>query len=277
MQDELLQLKRLDVWELVPLPDNIKPFTLKWLFENKLDEENLVIRNKTRLVVRGYHQKKGIYFEESFTLLARMETIRIFLAHVAHKSFIVFQMDVKIAFLHGSLKEDVYMCQPEGFIDANHPSHVYKMKKALFGLKQTLKACFSDADHAGCQDSFKSTSGDTQFLGEELGELFGENENFQCVSNDFSNTLTDLSNGLMDTTIRRYLPRDTPIDRVEVLRLEEIDSDCEDLQLHTTSNFKANHVDAYDSDCGDEATTSAIFMAIVSPKGSINKDTVGLT
>nr|GEY28905.1 retrovirus-related Pol polyprotein from transposon TNT 1-94 [Tanacetum cinerariifolium] len=91
---------------------------------------------KSRLVVRGYRQEEGIDFEESFAPVARMEAIRIFLAYDAHKSFSVFQMDVKTAFLHGSLKEDVYVCQPEGFIDADHPSHVYKLKKALYGLKQ---------------------------------------------------------------------------------------------------------------------------------------------
>nr|GFC92373.1 retrovirus-related Pol polyprotein from transposon TNT 1-94 [Tanacetum cinerariifolium] len=86
--------------------------------------------------MRGYRQEEGLDFEESFTPVARMEAIRIFLAYAAHKSFTVFQMDVKTAFLHGSLKEDVYVCQPEGFIDADHPSHVYKLKKALYGLKQ---------------------------------------------------------------------------------------------------------------------------------------------
>ncbi|GJR53263.1 retrovirus-related pol polyprotein from transposon TNT 1-94 [Tanacetum coccineum] len=95
-----------------------------------------------------------------------MEAIRIFLAYAAHKSFTVFQMDVKTAFLHGTLKEDVYVCQPEGFIDADHPSHVYKLKKALYGLKQAPRAC--DADYAGCKDTFKSTSGGAQFLGEKL-------------------------------------------------------------------------------------------------------------
>ncbi|GJY71184.1 putative ribonuclease H-like domain-containing protein [Tanacetum coccineum] len=136
MQEELLQFKRLDVWELVPLSNNIKPLTLKWLFKNKHDEENTIIRNKTRLVVRGYRQDEGIDFEESFALVAKMKAIKIFLAYVAHKSFIVFQMDVKIVFLDGSLKEDVYVCQLEGFIDADHPSHVYKLNKALYGLKQ---------------------------------------------------------------------------------------------------------------------------------------------
>nr|GFB58299.1 retrovirus-related Pol polyprotein from transposon TNT 1-94 [Tanacetum cinerariifolium] len=125
---------------LVSAPDNISPLTLKWLFKNKHDEEQTVIRNKSRLVVRGYRQEEGIDFEESFALVARMEAIRIFLAYAAHKSFTVFQMDVKTAFLHGSLKEDVYVCQPKGFIDADHPSHAYQLKKALYGLKQAPRA-----------------------------------------------------------------------------------------------------------------------------------------
>nr|GEW92606.1 hypothetical protein [Tanacetum cinerariifolium] len=127
MQEELHQFIKFDVWELVPSPDGIKPLTLKWLFKNKHDEENTVIRNKTRLVVRGYRKEEGIDFEESFALVARMEAIRIFLAYAAHKGFTVYQMNVKTAFLHGSLKEDVYVCQPKGFIDANYPSHVYKL------------------------------------------------------------------------------------------------------------------------------------------------------
>nr|GEV10221.1 retrovirus-related Pol polyprotein from transposon TNT 1-94 [Tanacetum cinerariifolium] len=140
MQEELHQFIRLDVWELVPLPDGIKPLTLKWLFKNKHDEENMVIRNKTRLVVRGYRKEEGIDFKESFAPVAQMEAIRIYLAYVAHKGFTVYQMDVKTAFLHSSLKEDVYVCQPEGFIDVDHPSHVYKLKKALYGLKKAPRA-----------------------------------------------------------------------------------------------------------------------------------------
>nr|GEZ14270.1 copia protein [Tanacetum cinerariifolium] len=96
----------------------------------------------SRLVVRGYRQEEGIDFKESFALVARMEAIKIFLAFAAHKSFTVFQIDVKTAFLHGSLKEDVYVCQPEGFIDVDHPSHVYKLKKALYGLKQAPRAWY---------------------------------------------------------------------------------------------------------------------------------------
>nr|GFC03778.1 retrovirus-related Pol polyprotein from transposon TNT 1-94 [Tanacetum cinerariifolium] len=127
IQEELLQFKRIDVWVLVPIPDNISPLSLKWIFKNKHDEEQTVIRNKSR-----YRQEEGLDIEESFAPVARMEAIWIFLAYVAHKSFTVFQMDVKTAFLHGSLIEDMYVCQPEGFIDADHPSHVYKLKKALY-------------------------------------------------------------------------------------------------------------------------------------------------
>nr|GFC32759.1 retrovirus-related Pol polyprotein from transposon TNT 1-94 [Tanacetum cinerariifolium] len=139
----------------VPTPDNISPLTLKWIFKNKHDEEQTVNRNKSRLVVRGYRQEEGLDFEESFAPVARMEAIRIFLAYAAHKSFIVFQMDVKTAFLHGSLKEDVYVvCQPEGFIDVDHPSHVYKLKKALYGLKQAPRAWYDELSMFKLQNNF---------------------------------------------------------------------------------------------------------------------------
>nr|GFB02030.1 integrase, catalytic region, zinc finger, CCHC-type, peptidase aspartic, catalytic [Tanacetum cinerariifolium] len=90
MQEEVLQFKRLGVWVLVPALDIHTPLTLKWLFKNKPDEENIVIRNKSRLVVRGYCQEEGIDFKESFALVAKMEAIRIFLAYAAHKSFTMF-------------------------------------------------------------------------------------------------------------------------------------------------------------------------------------------
>nr|GEW36541.1 retrovirus-related Pol polyprotein from transposon TNT 1-94 [Tanacetum cinerariifolium] len=165
MQEELLQFKRMDVWVLVPIPDNISPLTLKWIFKNKHDEEQTVIRNKSRLVVRGYRQEEGLDFEESFAPVVRMEAIRIFLAYAAHKSFTVFQMDVKTAFLHGSLKEDVYVCQPEGFIDADHPSHVYKLKKALYGLKQAPRAWYDELSTFLLQNHFiKGTIDPTLFI-----------------------------------------------------------------------------------------------------------------
>nr|GEX80158.1 retrovirus-related Pol polyprotein from transposon TNT 1-94 [Tanacetum cinerariifolium] len=161
----LLQFKRLDVWVLVPTPNNISPLTLKWLFKNKHDKEQTGIRNKSRLVVRGYLQEEGINFEESFASIARMEAIRIFLAYAAHKSFSVFQMDVKIAFLHGSLKKDVYVCQPEGFIDADHPRYVYKLKKALYRLKQAPRAWYDELSTFLQQNHFfKGTIDPTLFI-----------------------------------------------------------------------------------------------------------------
>nr|GFA11015.1 retrovirus-related Pol polyprotein from transposon TNT 1-94 [Tanacetum cinerariifolium] len=172
MKEELLQFKRLDVWVLVSAPDNISPLTLKWLFKNKHDEEQTVIRNKSRLVVRGYRQEEGIDFEESFAPVSRMEAIRIFLAYAAHKSFTVFQMDVKTAFLHGSLKEDVYVCQPEGFIDADHPSHVYKLKKALYGLKQAPQAWYDKLSTFILQNHFiNGTIDPTLFIRRFLDDI----------------------------------------------------------------------------------------------------------
>nr|GFA13849.1 hypothetical protein [Tanacetum cinerariifolium] len=160
-----LTFKRHDVWVLVRAPDNISSLTLKWLFKNKHDEEQTVIRNKSRLVVRGYRQEEGIDFEESFAPVARMEAIRIFLAYATHKSFSVFQMDVKTAFLHGSLKEEMYVCQPEGFIDADHPSHVYKLKKALYGLKQAPRAWYDELSTFLLQNHFfKGTIDPTLFI-----------------------------------------------------------------------------------------------------------------
>nr|GEY50107.1 retrovirus-related Pol polyprotein from transposon TNT 1-94 [Tanacetum cinerariifolium] len=172
MQEKLLQFKRLDVWVLVPTLDNISRLTLKWLFKNKHDEEKTVIQNKSRLVVRGYRQEGGIYFEESFAPVARMEAIRIYLALAAHKSFTVFQMDVKTAFLHGTLKEDVYVCQPEGFIDVDHPSHVYKLKKALYGLKQAPRAWYEELSTFLLYNHFfKGTIDPTLFIRRFVGDI----------------------------------------------------------------------------------------------------------
>nr|GEZ23212.1 integrase, catalytic region, zinc finger, CCHC-type, peptidase aspartic, catalytic [Tanacetum cinerariifolium] len=131
----------------------------------KPSEEQTVIRNKSRLIVRGYRQEEGIDFEESFAPVAGMEAIRIFLAYAAHKSFTVFQMDVKTAFLHGSLKEDMYVCQPEDFIDADHPSHVYKLKNSLYGLKQAPMAWYNELSKFLLQNHFfKGTIDPTLFI-----------------------------------------------------------------------------------------------------------------
>ncbi|GJV01254.1 retrovirus-related pol polyprotein from transposon TNT 1-94 [Tanacetum coccineum] len=117
MQDELHQFKRLDVWELVPRPDGKNIIAVKWLWKNKNDAENIVIRNKSRLVAKGYKHEEGIDFEESFAPVARLEATRMFVAFAAHKNITIFHMDVKTAFLNGPLKEEVYVSQPDRFVD----------------------------------------------------------------------------------------------------------------------------------------------------------------
>ncbi|GJQ96190.1 retrovirus-related pol polyprotein from transposon TNT 1-94 [Tanacetum coccineum] len=144
MQDELHQFDRLKVWELVDKPFGKMIIKLKWLWKNKKDEDQTVIRNKARLVAKGYAQEEGIDFEESFAPVARLEAVRIFVAHAAHKSFPIYQMDVKTAFLNGPLKEEVYVAQPEGFVDPDHPEKVYLLRKALYGLKQAPRAWYDE-------------------------------------------------------------------------------------------------------------------------------------
>ncbi|GJT39884.1 retrovirus-related pol polyprotein from transposon TNT 1-94 [Tanacetum coccineum] len=115
---------------------------LKWLWKNKCDVENIVVRNKNHLVAKGYRQEEGIDFEESFTPVARLEAVRMFIGYAAHKNITIFQMDVKTAFLNGPLKEEVYVSQPKGFIEPEFPDHVYSLKKALYGLKQAPHAWY---------------------------------------------------------------------------------------------------------------------------------------
>ncbi|GJX14164.1 retrovirus-related pol polyprotein from transposon TNT 1-94 [Tanacetum coccineum] len=142
MQEELNEFERLRVWELVPRPDKVMVITLKWIYKVKLDELGGILKNKARLVARGYRQEEGIDFEESFAPVARLEAIRIFLAFAAHMNMVVYQMDVKTAFLNGNLWEEVYVSQSDGFVDPDNPNHVYKLKKALYGLKQAPRAWY---------------------------------------------------------------------------------------------------------------------------------------
>ncbi|GKC97588.1 retrovirus-related pol polyprotein from transposon TNT 1-94, partial [Tanacetum coccineum] len=113
-------------------------------FDRLQDEDQTVIRNKARLVAKGYAQEEGIDFEESFAPVARLEAVRIFVAYAAHKSFPIYQMDVKTAFLNGPLKEEVYVAQPDGFVDPDHPDKVYRLRKALYGLKQAPRAWYDE-------------------------------------------------------------------------------------------------------------------------------------
>ncbi|GJW15695.1 retrovirus-related pol polyprotein from transposon TNT 1-94 [Tanacetum coccineum] len=136
MQEEIHEFEQLEVWELVPRPDKAMIISLKWIFNVKLDEYGGVLKNKARLVAKGYRQEEGIDFEESFAPVTHIESKGIFLAYTSHKNMVVFQMDVKTTFLNEILNEEVYVSQPKGFVNQDHPNHVFRLKKSLYGLKQ---------------------------------------------------------------------------------------------------------------------------------------------
>ncbi|GKC59212.1 putative ribonuclease H-like domain-containing protein [Tanacetum coccineum] len=138
MQEELLQFKLQQVWILVDLPIGKRAIRIKWVFKNKKYERGIVIRNKARLVAQGHRQEEGIDYEEVFAPVARIEAIRLFLAYASFMGFLVYQMDVNIAFLYGTIEEEFYVTQPPGFKDPDHPDKVYKVVKALYGLHQAL-------------------------------------------------------------------------------------------------------------------------------------------
>ncbi|GKF25726.1 retrovirus-related pol polyprotein from transposon TNT 1-94 [Tanacetum coccineum] len=125
---------------MVDLPNGKTLIGTKWVYRNKKDERGIAIKNKARLVVQGYIQEEGIDYDEVFALVARIEAIRLFLAYASFKDSVVYQMDVKSAFLYSKIEEEVYVYQPPGFEDPDFPDRVYKVEKALYGLHQALRA-----------------------------------------------------------------------------------------------------------------------------------------
>ncbi|GKA43848.1 ribonuclease H-like domain, reverse transcriptase, RNA-dependent DNA polymerase [Tanacetum coccineum] len=140
MKVELDSINRNNTWELTTLPKGHKAIGLKWVFKTKKDANGNIVKHKARLVAKGYIQEHGIDFEEVFAPVARMETIRLLLAIAANNKWEVHHLDVKSAFLHGDLKEEVYVTQPEGFIKKQDQGKVYRLIKALYGLKQAPRA-----------------------------------------------------------------------------------------------------------------------------------------
>jgi len=135
MHEELNQFARNEVWTLVPKTSGMNVIGTKWVFKNKLDEHGVIVRNKARLVAKGYNQEEGIDYGETYVRVARFEAVRLLLAYTSMNRFKLHQMDVKSAFLNGYIDEEVYVSQPQGFEDHKHPNHVFKLKKALYGLK----------------------------------------------------------------------------------------------------------------------------------------------
>ena len=142
MHDELEQFERNKVWSLVPCPKHQNVIGTKWIFKNKLNEEWKIFLNKARLVAQGYVQEEGIDYEETYAPVARLDVIRLLLSFACANDFLLFQMDVKSAFLNGIIKEEVYVEQPPGFENDEHPNRLFRLHKALYGLKQAPRALY---------------------------------------------------------------------------------------------------------------------------------------
>ncbi|GJT73937.1 putative ribonuclease H-like domain-containing protein [Tanacetum coccineum] len=185
MQDELLQFKLQKVWTLVDLPNGKRAIGTKWVYRNKKDERGIVIKNKARLVAQGYTQEEGIDYDEFFSPVARIEAIRLFLAYASFKDFVVYQMDVKSAFLYGKNEEEVYVCQPPGFEDPDFPDRVYKVEMALYGLHQAPRAWYETLSTYLLDNGFKRGKIDkTLFIRRDKGLQVKQKEDGIFISQD---------------------------------------------------------------------------------------------
>ena len=142
MREEMLAIDRNNTWELEIPPPNCRPIGLKWIFKLKKNSQGEVIKHKARLVVKGYSQRKGIYYEEVYALVVRFETIRILIALAALKGWQIHHLDVKSAFLNGEINEVIHVKKPEGFLVKGKDGHVLRLKKVLYGLKQAPRAWY---------------------------------------------------------------------------------------------------------------------------------------
>nr|GEZ49955.1 retrovirus-related Pol polyprotein from transposon TNT 1-94 [Tanacetum cinerariifolium] len=143
MQEEMQQFYNQQVWKLVPLPDGKFAIGTKWILKNKRDARDIMVRNKARLVAQGHRQEEGIDYDEVFAPIARIEAIRLFLSFALYMGFMVYQIDVKSAFLYWEIEKEVYVTQPKGFEDPHNPKHVYRVVKALYGLHQAPRAWYA--------------------------------------------------------------------------------------------------------------------------------------
>lgn len=142
MQEEVDALHKNDTWELVPKPTNVVPITCKWVYKKKLKMDGSVDRFKARLVARGFVQQYGLDYEETFSPVAKMVTVRTTISLAAFKDWKLWQLDVKNALFYSELDREVFMDQPQGFISIQYPDYVCRLKKALYGLKQAPRAWY---------------------------------------------------------------------------------------------------------------------------------------
>ena len=140
MNAEMQSMHDNQVWNLVNAPDNAKIVGCKWVFKKKTDMDGNVHTYKARLVAKGFTQTHGVDYDETFSPVAMLKSIRILVAIAAYYDYEIWQMDVKTAFLNGNLEEDVYMSQPEGFVHPEYPNKVCKLQRSIYGLKQASRS-----------------------------------------------------------------------------------------------------------------------------------------
>jgi len=163
MEEELLALKENDTCDIVSCPSNVRPIGCKWVYSIKLHSDGTLDRYKARLVVLGNRQEYGVDYEETFAPVAKMTTVRTIITIAASQNWSLYQMDVKNAFLHGDLKEDIYMKPPPGLF-SSPTSDVCKLKRSLYGLKQAPRAWFDKFWSTLLQFSFEQSKYDSSLF-----------------------------------------------------------------------------------------------------------------
>jgi hypothetical protein len=200
IKEELNNFKCNEVWSLVERPKQNFVGT-KWVLRNKQDEHGVVTRNKARLVAKGYSQVKDLDFDETFSPVARLESIHILLVYATHHGFKLYQMDVKSAFLNGPIKKEVYAEQPPGFKSEEYLNHVYKLYKALYELKQAPRAWYEFLRNFLIENGFKIGKADSTLFTRKMGKdlfvcqiyvddiIFGSTNKSFC--DEFNKIMTD--------------------------------------------------------------------------------------
>ena len=155
MDEEIAAIEKNNTWELTELPMGQRTIGVKWVYKTKLKENGEIDKYKARLVAKGYKQEFGVDYKEVFAPVSRLETIRLIIALAAQNSWHVFQLDVKSAFLHGELQEEVFIEQPPGYVKLGSEHKVYKLKKDLYGLKQAPRAWYSHIDAYFLKEGFR--------------------------------------------------------------------------------------------------------------------------
>nr|GEU82481.1 putative ribonuclease H-like domain-containing protein [Tanacetum cinerariifolium] len=219
--DTLIQTRnksKENVWTLVNCPKGIRPIGTKWVLKNKKDERGIVIRNKARLVAQGYTQEEGIDYDEVYAPIARIKAIRLFLAFASFMGFTVYQIDMKSAFLYGTVDKEVYVIQPPGFQDPEFLAKVYKVEKVMYGLHQAPRAWYGTLSKYLLKNGFQTGTIDQTLL------IRKQREDFILVQVYVDDIILGSSNRQLFKRIFRYLkghpklglwyPKESPFDLV---------------------------------------------------------------